>query len=60
MYVHGEKVEAISIQKALLDFLEFLSVLKEPILISHNICNFDIPILIRKLKESNLRDLLIH
>ena len=53
MYVHGEKVEAISIQKALLDFLEFLSVLKEPILISHNICNFDIPILIRKLKESN-------
>jgi lipoate-protein ligase A len=24
MYVHGEKVEAISIQKALLDFLEFV------------------------------------
>ena len=31
--------------------LEFLSVLKEPILISHNSCNFGIPILIRKLKR---------
>ncbi|CAC5422264.1 unnamed protein product [Mytilus coruscus] len=54
MYVHGENVEPISIQKALLDFLEFLSVLEKPILIGHNICNFDIPILVRKLKESNL------
>lgn len=31
MYVHGEKVEAIFIQKALLEFLESLSVLKEHI-----------------------------
>jgi hypothetical protein len=33
--------------------MQIFSVLKEPILIGHNICNFEIPILIRKLKESN-------
>lgn len=54
MYVHGEKVEPVSLHKAMLDFLEFLSILEKPILIGHNICNFDIPILVRKLKELNL------
>ena len=54
MYVHGEIVEPVSLHKALIDFIYFLKEHNQPILFGHNICNFDIPILVNKLKEWNL------
>ncbi|CAC5358290.1 unnamed protein product [Mytilus coruscus] len=54
MYVRGEIVEPVSLHKALLDFIHFLKEQNQPIILGHNICNFDIPIIVSKLKECNL------
>ncbi|VDI29330.1 Hypothetical predicted protein [Mytilus galloprovincialis] len=54
MYVRGQKVEPVTLQKALLDFISFIKEFNNPILIGHNICNFDIPIISEKLKECKL------
>ncbi|CAC5379292.1 unnamed protein product [Mytilus coruscus] len=54
MYVRGEIVEPVSLHKALLDFIHFLKEQNQPIIQGHNICNFDIPVIVKKFKESNL------
>ncbi|CAC5415505.1 unnamed protein product [Mytilus coruscus] len=54
MYVHGKEVDTKSQYEALLDFIEFLKTIQNPILVGHNICNFDMAILSNKLKEFNL------
>ncbi|CAG2241005.1 unnamed protein product [Mytilus edulis] len=54
MYVRGQIVEPVSIHKALLDFIQFLKEQNQPIVLGHNICNFDIPVIVNKLKEYNL------
>ncbi|VDI82654.1 Hypothetical predicted protein [Mytilus galloprovincialis] len=54
MYVRGQIVEPVSLHKALLDFIHFLKEQNQPIILGHNICNFDIPVIVNKLKEYNL------
>ncbi|XP_063438315.1 uncharacterized protein LOC134719240 [Mytilus trossulus] len=54
MYVHGKEVDTKSQYESLLDFIEFLKTIPNPILVGHNICNFDMAILSNKLKEFNL------
>ncbi|XP_063442462.1 uncharacterized protein LOC134722766 [Mytilus trossulus] len=54
MYVRGQIVEPVSIHKALLDFKQFLKEQNQPIILGHNICNFDIPVIVNKLKDYNL------
>ncbi|XP_052065212.1 uncharacterized protein LOC127705004 [Mytilus californianus] len=50
-YVQGDIVEPVTLHKALLDFIHFLKEQNQPIILGHNICNFDIPVIVNKLKE---------
>lgn len=54
MYLNGREVETCSIQQALLDFIDFLKLDEQPILVGHNITNFDMMVLENRLKEFNL------
>ncbi|XP_062599938.1 uncharacterized protein LOC134261526 [Saccostrea cucullata] len=55
MFCKGEKVESVTIQTALLDFIEFLKGFENPVLVGHNILSFDIPVLLHKLSEFHLK-----
>ncbi|XP_063406005.1 uncharacterized protein LOC134689966 [Mytilus trossulus] len=54
MYHHGKPVKSRDIQIVLLEFIEFISKKKKPILFGHNITSFDIPILMNKLRQHSL------
>ncbi|XP_076083995.1 uncharacterized protein LOC143054830 [Mytilus galloprovincialis] len=54
MYHHGKPVKSRDIQIVLLEFIEFISKKKKPILFGHNIASFDIPILMNKLRQHSL------
>ena len=55
MYVHGKEVQCVSLNEALVDFLEFLQSKRSSIiLVGHNISAFDIPVLMNRLNEFNL------
>ncbi|CAC5409036.1 unnamed protein product [Mytilus coruscus] len=54
MYHHGKPVESRDIQIVLLEFIDFISKKKKPILFGHNIAAFDIPILMNKLRQHSL------
>ncbi|CAC5375466.1 unnamed protein product [Mytilus coruscus] len=54
MYHHGKPVESRDIQIVLLEFIDFISKTKKPILFGHNIAAFDIPILMNKLRQHSL------
>ncbi|CAC5355730.1 unnamed protein product [Mytilus coruscus] len=54
MYHHGKPVESRDIQIVLLEFIDFISKKKKPILFGHNIAAFDIPILMNKLRQQSL------
>ncbi|XP_033745722.1 uncharacterized protein LOC117331232 [Pecten maximus] len=55
MYLRGKEIENVtSIHSALLDFLDFLKTLPNPILVGHNAASFDIPILTNRLREFQL------
>ncbi|XP_052071133.1 uncharacterized protein LOC127709568 [Mytilus californianus] len=54
MYVRGDIVEPVTLHKALLDFIHFLKEQNQSIILGHNICNFDISVIVNKLKECNL------
>ncbi|XP_069102792.1 uncharacterized protein [Argopecten irradians] len=55
LYLHGNEVQGKCIRTALLDFLEYLKEFDHPILVGHNIASFDVPILLRILKEFGLQ-----
>ena len=44
LYKNGETVDATTIHKGLLDFIEFLKSYRKPILVGHNIISFDVPV----------------
>ncbi|XP_062592947.1 uncharacterized protein LOC134254452 [Saccostrea cucullata] len=54
MIHRGNQVSAKPIQEALLDFLEYMKKIQNPVLVGHNACSFDIPILTNRLREFNL------
>ncbi|CAG2198046.1 unnamed protein product [Mytilus edulis] len=54
MYHHGKLVKSRDIQIVLLEFIDFISKKKKPILFGHNIASFDIPILMNKLRQHSL------
>ncbi|XP_076110691.1 uncharacterized protein LOC143079310 isoform X2 [Mytilus galloprovincialis] len=54
MYHHGKPVKSRDIQIVLLEFIEFISKKKKPILFGHNIASFDIPISMNKLRQHSL------
>lgn len=54
MYFRCKKVELVTIDKALLDFISFFKEFNTKFLFERNICNFDIPIINDKLKEYKL------
>ncbi|CAG2189198.1 unnamed protein product [Mytilus edulis] len=54
MYHHGKPVKSRDIQIVLLEFIDFISKKKKPILFGHNIASFDIPILMNKLRQHSL------
>ncbi|CAG2196103.1 unnamed protein product [Mytilus edulis] len=54
MYLNGREVETCTIQQGLLDFLDFLKLNELPILVGHNITNFDMMVLENRLKEFNM------
>ncbi|CAC5403325.1 unnamed protein product [Mytilus coruscus] len=54
MYHHGKPVESRDIQIVLLEFIDFISKKKKPILFGHNIAAFDIHILMNKLRQHSL------
>ncbi|XP_063420899.1 protein PML-like [Mytilus trossulus] len=61
MYHHGKPVKSRDIQIVLLEFIEFISKKKKPILFGHNIASFDIPILMNKLlQHSLLSEFMLH
>lgn len=54
MFHKGSEVRSKPIQDALLNFIDYIREIPEPILVGHNVCNFDLPIIANKLKEFNL------
>ncbi|XP_052101228.1 uncharacterized protein LOC127735165 [Mytilus californianus] len=54
MYVNGTIVETCSAEQSLLDFIDFLKLNDRPILVGHNIANFDMLVLENRLKEFHL------
>ena len=54
MYVQGKEVTYTTQYQALLMFIDFLKDIQYPVLVGHNICNFDMPVLTNRLKESGL------
>ena len=54
MYHRGRQVQCKPIQVALLDFMGFLKKQNKPILVGHNVCAFDIPILTNQLSKFKL------
>ncbi|XP_021350881.1 uncharacterized protein LOC110448777 [Mizuhopecten yessoensis] len=54
MYHHGKPVISKDVRVVLLDFIEYLSKKKKPILFGHNIAAYDVPVLLKKLQESHL------
>ncbi|CAG2205895.1 unnamed protein product [Mytilus edulis] len=54
MYHHGKPVKSRDIQIVLLEFIDFISKKKKPILFGHNIASFDILILMSKLRQHSL------
>ncbi|XP_069140835.1 uncharacterized protein [Argopecten irradians] len=54
LYKNGKEVKSVTLQTALLDFLDFLESFTTPILVGHNAASFDINILTNKLREFNL------
>jgi uncharacterized protein YprB with RNaseH-like and TPR domain len=55
MYSRGQKVESVPIHDCLLDFIDFLKSIKNPVLVGHNIIAFDIPVIMDKLTEFHLK-----
>lgn len=51
---NGNVVEAVEINVALLDFIDYLKQFEQPIIVGHNILAFDIPVLYNRLKEFGL------
>lgn len=54
MYHHGKPVDSKDIRIVLLEFIDFISKKKNPILFGHNIASFDIPVLMNKLRQHSL------
>ena len=54
MYVQGKEVTYTTQYQALLMFIDFLKDIQYSVLIGHNICNFDMPVLTNRLKEFGL------
>ncbi|VDI55800.1 Hypothetical predicted protein [Mytilus galloprovincialis] len=54
MYHHGKPVESKDIRIVLLEFIDFISKKKKPILFGHKIAAFDIPILMNKFRQHSL------
>lgn len=54
MYVEGKEVTYTAQYQALLMFIDFLKDIHNPVVVCHNICNFDIPVLTNRLKELGL------
>ncbi|OWF46697.1 DNA polymerase III PolC-type [Mizuhopecten yessoensis] len=54
MFHRGIQVRSKTLQEALLDFIEYLKKFPQPVLVGHNACSFDIPILCNRLAEFNL------
>ncbi|VDI70956.1 Hypothetical predicted protein [Mytilus galloprovincialis] len=54
MFHRGIPVTSKPIQEALLDFIEYLKKVPQSVLVGHNACNFDIPIVCNKMAEFKL------
>ncbi|KAK3084373.1 hypothetical protein FSP39_012413 [Pinctada imbricata] len=54
MFVKGKEVNSKPVQEALLDFVDYVKRIPKPILVGHNACNFDIPVLTNRLREFKL------
>ncbi|XP_062591669.1 DNA polymerase III subunit epsilon-like [Saccostrea cucullata] len=54
LFLHGLEVPSKLPNVALLDFIEYLTSMNNPILVGHNITNFDIPVLTNRLIEFHL------
>ncbi|CAG2247954.1 unnamed protein product [Mytilus edulis] len=54
MFHRGIPVLSKPIQEALLDFIEYLKKFPQPVLVGHNACNFDIPIVCNRMAEFKL------
>ena len=54
MYYHGVPVESVCIRQALVQFLEYIQKKSRPVLVGHNIFNYDIPILQNLMREFKL------
>ncbi|CAC5378383.1 unnamed protein product [Mytilus coruscus] len=52
MYVNGTIVETCSVEQSLLDFIDFLKLNDRPILVGHNIANFDMLTLVKEILKS--------
>jgi hypothetical protein len=49
LYYKGEPVAATTPLDALVQFLDFVQMFQKPILVGHNVKNFDVPILYNQL-----------
>ncbi|CAG2240807.1 unnamed protein product [Mytilus edulis] len=54
MYLKGTIVQTCAIEQALLDFIDFLKLQNKPVLVGHNITNFDMMVLENRLREFSL------
>ncbi|CAC5406413.1 unnamed protein product [Mytilus coruscus] len=54
MFHRGIPVTSKPIQEALLDFIDYLKKVPQPVLVGHNACSFDIPIISNRMAEFKL------
>ncbi|XP_052071588.1 uncharacterized protein LOC127709924 [Mytilus californianus] len=54
MFHRGIPVTSKPIQEALLDFIDYLKKVPKPVLVGHNACSFDIPIICNRMAEFKL------
>ncbi|MFT7814430.1 uncharacterized protein LOC107076968 [Arapaima gigas] len=60
LFLHGQPVDTVPRQQALVAFVDFVCSFRKPVLVAHNALRFDAPVLIRALREFALQSKLEH